>query len=185
MAGFKSLKKEKQPKKTEINRSSSTMLQNPFRNGQARRGPKNVYLTNHNSTKNINIFGKEEPRDIFSEKSESHVTVAKYKKTGAKKMNRSQDNYFDLPLRKPMGERHISERVAAKSSKDSMAFLTPEVSEIKINNYDMSFNCFSNAGVSFEMPVSAQENVTKSHSDSSLTSFQGRYCAHRGHQSQA
>ena len=167
--GFKSLKKEKQSKKSEINRSSSTMIQNPFnRQEHAIKKPKNVYLTNHNSTKNINIFGKEEPRDIFSEKSESHVTVAKYKKKQQlkAKMNRSQDNYFNIPLTKAGNDRHISERVNVKSSKDSMAFLTPEVSELKINNYDMSFNCFSNAGVSFEMPVSAQENITKSHSDS-------------------
>ena len=167
--GFKSLKKEKVGKKSEINRCSSTMIKNPFdHNEPSISKPKTSYLTNHNSTKNINIFGKEESRDIFSEKSESYVTVEKYKKKQQikTKMNRSQDNYFNLPLLKGSNNRQISERVNIKSSKDSMAFLTPEVSEIKINNYDMSFNCFSNAGVSFEMPVSAQENIMKSHSDS-------------------
>lgn len=162
---FKSLKKEKPAKAPEISRSSSTMVKNPFGAGEGKT-PKNLRLGNHNSTKNINIFGKEESRDILSEKSESYVTVAKYKKQHLKaKMNRSQDNYFNLPLLKRKAQQK-SDRANPKSSKDSTAFLTPEVSEIKINNYDMSFNCFSNAGVSFEMPVSAQENATKSHSDS-------------------
>ena len=142
------------------------MINNPFDHQEPVK--KNVYLLNHNSTKNINIFGKEEPQGIFSEKSESYVTVAKYKKNQQKKskMNRSQDNYFNLPSLKNKSKHHISERVNIKSSKDSMAFLTPEVSEIKTNNYDMSFNCFSNAGVSFEMPASAQENRINLHSES-------------------
>ena len=166
---FKSLKKEKQIRKGEINRCSSTMINNPF-NAHEPVAKKTVVYLNHSSTKNINIFGKEESRDILSEKSESYVTVAKYKKQHKSKMNRSQDNYFNLPLLKNNKNQQISERINIKSSKDSMAFLTPEVSEIKLNNYDMSFNCFSNAGVSFEMPASAQENITKSHSDSeSLT----------------
>jgi hypothetical protein len=186
---FKSLKKEKLCKKPEIIRCSSTMINNPFNAQEPNLAKaKNIYLTNHNSTKNINIFGKEESRDILSEKSESYVTVVKYKKQHMKnKMNRSQDNYFNLPILKRNNKHQKSERVNIKSSKDSMAFLTPEVSKIKINNYDMSFNCFSNAEVSFEMPVSAQENITKSHSDSNYfyflnLSFKRRYHHDSGHE---
>ena len=169
---FKSLKKEKPDFKNQLNRSSSSAVENPFgpsipdRLLPIQQSQKDILMTRQ---RNPNVFGN--IKEIYSENSESHLTISKYLKGGrVTKSNLLRGNFYQQKsLRISKAESTIG--CNPKSLKESVAFMTPDISGLKVNDMNMSFNCFSNADVSLDALGSANDNEAISHSNSNLFIF--------------
>ena len=116
-----------------------------------------------------NIFQpKQRTKEIYSENCESFISLSKCTSRNfplKQKLSHTQTNFFlqQKSSRSTKNEPRFKERGNPKSLKESMAFMTPEVSGLNSGGCQLSFNCFSNAGASGD---SVQDDGIKSHSNS-------------------
>ena len=129
-------------------------------------------LVRANSEIESNMFGEDGLKSrLLSQQSESHSTLIKFQLGLEGKIKK--ESLYNLK-RKVGGIRKMKEECGysnGRSLKESMSFYTPDTKQVKNPQLEWSFNCISNAGVSFD---------DKSHSNSKglgcLEIMRGCYC---------
>lgn len=148
---------QKKQKRQDVSCSlSTTQPNNP--KSQSELAP---VLVRTNSEMESNMFGEEVLKSrLLSQQSESHSTLLKFQ-LGIDHKTQKQSIY----VKGKPGFNNFKEQYGfsnGRSLKESLSFYTPDTKQVKNPQLEWSFNCISNAGVSFD---------DKSHSNSNFLCF--------------